>query len=337
MARFHGRGIEVHPNASNLRGRFGKCKLPSKLAARWSASAAAQDKQYIVMEYVSRPALLLGHKFDLRTYLLVTLVRGKLSLHYHPGFARRADAPYASGGVLAHITNHEGQSNQNHLLDLHQLGRQLHKEHPHIFEENFMQVRFEGQAVELSRFVFEAGRPEIAAAYSTDWPHTPSRWQLFALDWMIDASAGATHRARCTPPLVGLHLDWSLDDPTVSPGVHLLEANGNPLIKAYSTLPGMAPGLWRNLGWLLRCRFWSKGAPIGLEAAAADSAAAGVCPDGLDVVPEQGGGGGGGGGGGWGVEQAFGEWRGVRMPTQHLDLFANVSMTEADCRCGHVL
>ena len=75
-----------------------------------------------------------------------------------------------------------------------------------------------------------------------------SRWQMFALDWMIDARSD----------------------------IHLLEGNGIPLVKSYRPfMPSLTPAIWRALGWLLRCRF----APwyVGAKAASASGVYSG-CP-----------------------------------------------------------
>ena len=177
----------------------------------------------------------------------------------------------------------------------------------------------------------EASRHEIAAAYSGQSGVDPrarsgldeapdgvgaggagtsavmgqSRWQMFALDWMIDARGD----------------------------IHLLEGNGNPLIKSYRPyMPSLTPSIWRDLGWLLRCRF----APWYVDAKTAGGMYSG-CPaepssrtvdpsksiesKPLDTVPS------------WGLRSRFGGWQGVWLG--ETDLFRNGTLGAGECLCGN--
>jgi hypothetical protein len=82
---FHGKGIELHRGFGGLVGRFGGCPSPDPAeqtrcdeaeathTTALSSSTKGCAKRWVVMEYVGAPALLEGHKFDLRTFLIVTI------------------------------------------------------------------------------------------------------------------------------------------------------------------------------------------------------------------------------------------------------------------------
>ena len=81
----------------------------------------AYSEQMIVQQYVLRPLLLDGHKFDLRLYVLVTQFQPKLEAFiYKEGFARMSTVPYTLnpsdiGNRFIHLTN---TSIQKHSKDV---------------------------------------------------------------------------------------------------------------------------------------------------------------------------------------------------------------------------
>jgi hypothetical protein len=201
---FHGRGITLHRGDDPaLRATYGECKkkLPDGL---------------IVQAYVMNPALMSGHKFDLRTYLLIASTKPYL-VFYHDGFARRSEKPFSLSGSnltdpLAHITNDARQSDENHFFGFHQLEKVLIDEHG--FPKDYMERIFRPRAMRVTNYLFHTAIDRTGHKIE----QRAGRFQFFALDWMID-STGASH---------------------------LLEGNGDPSVKHY---PGtdLTPVLWESL------------------------------------------------------------------------------------------
>jgi hypothetical protein len=73
----HGVGMHVHQGCEKLRQKYGKCQ-PTE----------SRPHKFFIMEYID-PALLGGHKFDVRSYLVVVSL-DPLIVFYHDGFVRRA-------------------------------------------------------------------------------------------------------------------------------------------------------------------------------------------------------------------------------------------------------
>ena len=73
-------------------------------------SQLVYDQQYVVQEYISRPLLVGGFKFDLRLYVLVTSFHPLRCLLYHEGLVRFATEKYSTeenslNNLYAHLTN----------------------------------------------------------------------------------------------------------------------------------------------------------------------------------------------------------------------------------------
>ena len=173
---------------------------------------------YIMQEYVSDPALIGGRKFDLRTFMLIASTEPFL-VFYHRGFVRRSATAYSSTSLndkLAHITNHASQSSDDHFASFGALEQALASEMG--FAPDYLRTTFSRRAKAVTNFVFQSARTRLkrrAGAY-----------MLFGLDWMIDRSGG----------------------------VHLLEANGAPLLRHYPFASGeeaLTPGVWRDMASLL--------------------------------------------------------------------------------------
>jgi hypothetical protein len=200
---FHGRGITLHEGDVGLRAKYGTCKkkLPEGL---------------IIQEYVSKPALMGGHKFDLRTYLLVASTAPFLAF-YHDGFVRRSENPYSTDtsgltDVKTHITNAASQSSENHFFGFHQLQNVLTQEHN--FPPDYFERVFRPRAMRVSQFLFQTAYNRTGTKFEA----RKGRFQLFALDWMIDSDGNS----------------------------FLLEGNGDPSIKGY-TGTDLTPGVWDSM------------------------------------------------------------------------------------------
>ena len=190
----HGKGMQVHAGCAPLKAKFKECGM--------------RNQKSIIMEYLD-PALLDGHKFDLRTYLLVASL-SPLIIFHGDGFVRRATSKFSSdlSDKKAHITNDESQDeNDDHFWDFGRLEKHLH-EHSG-FPADYMRNAFRKQALRVEHYVFQTARASMMKR--------PGTFQLFALDWII----GSDGRA------------------------HMLEANSNPLVTDYP-IPGF-PEVWHDL------------------------------------------------------------------------------------------
>ena len=69
-----------------------------------------KDNSYVVQKYIQDPALLHGHKFDFRIYVLITSVIDLTIFLYEDGLVRLASQPYNQGQDIgdsyAHLTNY---------------------------------------------------------------------------------------------------------------------------------------------------------------------------------------------------------------------------------------
>ncbi|KAH9253711.1 hypothetical protein BASA81_008329 [Batrachochytrium salamandrivorans] len=205
-ASYHGRKITLYTGVTkHIKSSYGKCKMNQVTGGG-----------YIMMEYISNPALLGGRKFDLRTFLLIADTKPFL-VFYHKGFVRRSANAYSQNlkDKLAHITNVEEQGmGADHFLGFEDLQMQLTNELG--FPTDFLQTKFEPRAKLVTNFVFQAARHSGLKRRS-------GAFGLFGLDWMID-------------------LDQN---------IHLLEGNGNPVVQHYPGTGELTPKLWRDMALLL--------------------------------------------------------------------------------------
>ena len=123
-----GRGIFLFKTASELRSKMTRedATLARQKAAKLRRRAEAKKGKkapigsaasagsvgsvgiWVVQRYISRPCLLRGRKFDIRTYALVPSTWPLLALVYRRGFCRLGTAPYAEAdhnNLFAHLTN----------------------------------------------------------------------------------------------------------------------------------------------------------------------------------------------------------------------------------------
>jgi len=193
----HGVGMRVHKGCETLKESYSEC------------AGAGAGKKVIAMPYLD-PALLAGHKFDVRSYLLVASTDPML-VFYHDGFARKANNPYTSDikNVKAHITNANSQSAKDHFYTFSQLEETLARESN--FPTDYMRRVFREHAFKVQNYVFQASRGEIAKRKGV--------YQIFALDWIIDSSGG----------------------------IHMLEANSNPLVETYKEMEEEFTELWGGM------------------------------------------------------------------------------------------
>ena len=210
----HGVGMQVHEGCAKLKRRWGSC-----------SPSFAKSKKWFVMQYID-PALLDGHKFDLRTYLLVASLNPVL-VFYHDGFVRKAANLYSRNvkDRRSHITNAREQDGaEDHFWDFGRLEKHLHEKLD--FPEDYIRNNFRQHALKVQNFVFQAARNNMFKRKGS--------YQLFALDWIIDS------RGMWSTP-------WSpfayISD--YVGGIHMLECNSNPLVTNYP-IPGF-PETWETM------------------------------------------------------------------------------------------
>ena len=200
---FHGRGITIHNGPKELYGMYGKCDK-------------TLSGGIIIMKYIANPALMSGHKFDMRTYLLIASTK-PFVVFYHDGFVRRSQNKYSTNAqdlsdVKAHITNSEEQSSENHFYGFHQLQEVL--THDYGFASDYMENTFRPHAMRVTNFLFHSSMLSSKVKIQRE----SGRYQLFALDWIIDVDGKA----------------------------HLLEANGFPLVTDYPGT-GLTPDIFETM------------------------------------------------------------------------------------------
>jgi len=191
----HGKGMTVHQGCKDLKSSFEKC--------------TESNARFFMMPYLN-PALLGGHKFDVRSYLLVART-SPLIAFYHDGFARKASSVYSTDltDKNAHITNAESQQGEDHFYDFPTLQKVLTSESG--FPQDYMKRVFRAHAFKVENFVLQASRKDIRGI--------PGTFQLFALDWIIDA--------------------WG--------GIHMLECNSNPLVRDYAPMKDTFVETWDGM------------------------------------------------------------------------------------------
>lgn len=87
-----------------------------------------KNNTYVIQKYVKQPALINGHKFDFRIYVLVTSVIEPLTIFlYQDGIVRLASEKYSAAknisDMYVHLTNYSlNKKNDNFDGDKHKLG-----------------------------------------------------------------------------------------------------------------------------------------------------------------------------------------------------------------------
>ena len=215
-----GKGITYHRDMATLTATFAPCPPAKANAAanRAAAGAVALKDQYLVQEYLTKPLLLGGTKFDMRVYMIISSVN-PLMVWYHPGYLRRALAPYSadSGDPRAHLTNTHFQYKskefrfKNHLWPMYLLTEEQAKEQPatlrrHLAEEGITGPHFVTSVLEprmkrVLKFVALSARDKLHARRGA--------FQVFGMDFMVDAAfnvylieANGYVRSPRTPPLI---------------------------------------------------------------------------------------------------------------------------------------
>jgi len=194
---FHGSGIRLL-KFKDVRAEYGACKTP---------------KHAIIMDYVSKPATMMGgYKFDFRTYLLVASLNPQL-VFYHDGFVRKSDKVYSETArdMNVHITNKITQSRDDHFFNFTTLAWSLH--HESGLPRDHVDAYVRPRAQNVSRFLFHTARVQAKPP-----AHVPGRFHLFGIDWLLD-SAGQ---------------------------LHLLEGNGYPLVTHYDGID-LTPRVWEEM------------------------------------------------------------------------------------------
>lgn len=86
-----------------------------------------KNSTYVVQKYLKNPALIDGHKFDFRIYVLITTVVEPLTIFlYHDGLVRLASEKYNKNrniqDLYVHLTNYSlNKKNNNFSGERHKL------------------------------------------------------------------------------------------------------------------------------------------------------------------------------------------------------------------------
>lgn len=185
VGAYHGDGQQVFfpSQRRDMAVRFGDCAQP-----------------VIAMEYVDPPATMMGgYKFDFRTFLLVASLRPVLAFQYEFGVVRRSKHVYTTRDERAatHILNSRDQSADEHLYGFADMSRALAGELG-LARDHFPRVVLP-RLHKVAKFL-------VATQFASKPFRFPrGRFQVFALDWVLDRGGG----------------------------VHLLESNGSPALFDY--------------------------------------------------------------------------------------------------------
>ncbi len=182
----HGRGQVLHRDMSAWRRLGGSC---------------TRGVPRIMVEYIANPALIGGRKFDVRTYVLVARL-GPALVFYADGIGRLSDVAYSVDSVdpKAHITNLLSQQGADHKLAFARLDELLAAENAG-FERGFFHGRFRARAQLISRYYVLS----LLKGVDFDARRAARRWNLYGLDWVLDALGNSRLLEGNAFPLVAKH------------------------------------------------------------------------------------------------------------------------------------
>jgi hypothetical protein len=146
-------------------------------------------KTYILQKYIERPLLYRRRKFDLRHYMMLSCAHGRMKGYwYREGYVRTTSAEYtlkqSAGGV--HLTNDAvqkglpdyGKFEKGNKITYQDLNAYLHTQDPSF--DFFALVYPKMRAI--ARDVIHA------SALNIDPGRRANNFELFGLDFMVDAS-----------------------------------------------------------------------------------------------------------------------------------------------------
>lgn len=175
-----GNGIVVCLHIDEIKG------IIRKGGKHWDGSA----KTFIIQEYIERPFLYQGRKFDIRHFVLVTSVNGKSKGYWFKrGYIRTTSSEYTlnHGMAAVHLTNDAvqkqlpdyGRFEKGNKLSYEEFQAYLKRE----YEEKY---DFWGSVYpQMRRIATEAMQ---AAGNSMDPRKLQHNFELFGLDFLIDSN-----------------------------------------------------------------------------------------------------------------------------------------------------
>ena len=194
---YGGQGITVLPNTTALRNRFGACN---------------QREMFIVQEYLSRPLLLNGRKFDVRALVLIAGTSPYFLFH-HDGYLRVSMRRFSfSQDRAVHLTNshiqvaEKGFSADRHFWSFIQLQDYLDLHEPDNGD-------FVGR--KLVPFVAKTATVILQAGENSPLPSIVSHTHTPPITFHTHPSSRHTSHS----PLLPSHL--TLTPPPVTPHTHL--------------------------------------------------------------------------------------------------------------------
>jgi tubulin polyglutamylase TTLL6/13 len=179
---------------------------PTHTYIREPPQAIEKNNTYVVQKYIKHPALIDGHKFDFRIYVLITSVVDPLTIFlYDDGLVRLASEKYTlnlqkMGGNSAqdhfmHLTNYSlNKKNQKnfdgikHKLSLAEmLDEGMSSEHPEkgTFTKTAEQIWAEIEDIVIKTVI--TVQPQLQHYYRSCQPREPDLcYELLGFDIMLD-------------------------------------------------------------------------------------------------------------------------------------------------------
>jgi tubulin polyglutamylase TTLL1 len=153
-------------------------------------SKQAKKGSLIVQQYITRPLLYNGRKFDLRTYMLVTSHNGKTKAYwYQDGYVRTSSAYFSLEDTdpYIHLTNDAVQKHADSYSNF-EPGNKLSYSELQRYLDGLPSM---GRHLDLSNALIPKMKEIAAMAVGSTWialnnQHKDKNFELFGLDFMID-------------------------------------------------------------------------------------------------------------------------------------------------------
>jgi len=144
---------------------------------------AGEDNKYIIQDYIKKPLLISGRKFDIRVYMLIASAMPYI-VFYHPGYLRRSITSYSAGSTnrTNFLTNTHFQSLvENFELKDHIWGFprfQKYLSDHNVAGSQYISTVLNSAIKKGLLFNFMSARDELVRRRGS--------YHLFGLDFMID-------------------------------------------------------------------------------------------------------------------------------------------------------
>jgi len=161
------------------------------------AKAVKSNDRYIVQQYISRPLLIDGFKFDLRIYALVTACDPLRIYVFHEGLARFATMPYADPGNVnmdqpcMHLTNYSINKHSKDFIRDEESGhkRKFSSINKHLEDNGYNVQKMWDEIDDVIIKTLIAGHPVLQHNYRTCFPshtHHSACFEILGFDILVD-------------------------------------------------------------------------------------------------------------------------------------------------------